>query len=371
MALATQAAVLNAVGQPLQLETLTLREPTAHEVQVALHASGVCHSDYHVAKGHWRRPLPVVLGHEGAGIVEIVGSEVTDVAPGDHVVLSWTPFCGRCGYCTAGRPVLCSLAEMTGGLMADQESRLWRGEQPVRSGAGLGTFAQRTVVPESSAVRIRNDVPFEIAAIVGCAVMTGVGAVVNTAAVRPGATVAVLGCGGVGLSTIIGASMMSAAQIIAVDVVPEKLVLATKLGATDVVDASRSDPIELISTMTGGRGVDYAFEAIGNPRTIETAFELLAPGGTAIVVGQVPEGQKIAIDPLIMSDREKTLAGSNYGSARPTRDIPMIIDQYARGRIDLDVLVAKTIDLVDINDALDQIADGGATRTVIAHAPGD
>jgi len=361
------AAVWNGSGQPLKLERLRLVDPGSHEVLVRLSASGVCHSDYHVIAGEWTRPVPVVLGHEGAGVVEAIGVGVASLEVGDHVVLSWTPYCGACPACLRGRPVLCEVASETGNLMRGGKPRLWRGGTPVHSGAGVGAFAERTVVPESAAIRIRKDVPLDVAAIVGCAVMTGVGAVINTAAVEPGASVLVIGCGGVGLSAILGARLVSAGQIIAVDIVDEKLALARRLGATDTIDTRSVDLVGEVRRLTGGRGVRYAFEAIGRADTIEQAFEAVAPGGVAVVVGQVADGVRISIDPYVMSDREKTLTGSNYGSARPALDFPRLLNWYADGRLDLDPLIARRICLADINDAFEEIKTGRATRTVIVH----
>jgi S-(hydroxymethyl)glutathione dehydrogenase / alcohol dehydrogenase len=361
------AAVWDGVGEPLRLERLRLVDPGHGEVLVRLAASGVCHSDLHIVSGEWLRPVPVVLGHEGAGVVAAVGPGVTTVGVGDHVVLSWTPYCGACPPCLRGRPVLCEVAAATGNLMGADGPRLWRGDIGVRSGAGVGAFAEATVVPASAAIRIRRDVPFEIAAIVGCAVTTGVGAVVNTAAVEPGSDVLVIGCGAVGLSAILGAGLVAAAEIIAVDVIPEKLELARRLGATATIDARTEPVVDRVRAITGGRGVRYAFEAIGRGETIEQAFEATAPGGVTVVVGQVADGVRISIDPYVMSDREKTLTGSNYGSARPPLDFPRLLDWYADGRLTLDPLVARRIPLSDINSAFDDLRAGRSTRTVVIH----
>lgn len=361
----TRAAVLNRVGDPLSIETLGLVEPGAGEVRVRIAASGICHSDLRVVRGEWKRNLPVVLGHEGAGVVDAVGPGVTGLVPGDHVVLSWTPFCGRCVNCVTGRPVLCQVAESTRGTMSDRAWRLSRGDEPVYSGAGVGAFAEYTVVPETGTIKVRPDVPFEIGAIVGCAVMTGVGAVINTAGIRPGASVAIIGCGGVGLSAVLGAKLVSAGKIIAIDVVDDKLALAQELGATHIINARETDVLGEIQRITGGVGVGYALEAIGNARTIEVAYGALAPGGTAVVVGQVSDNQTITIDPMRMSDRELTIRGSNYGSARPTIDIPMLLDLYANGALDLDPLVTTTLQLSDINDGLAELEGGRGVRNVI------
>ena len=354
-------------GRSFEIEQLELVDPGEGEVLVRLCASGVCHSDYHVVTGGWRRPAPVVLGHEGAGVIEAVGAGVSALEAGDHVHVVVDPLLWTLPPVPHGRLVLCELAERTRGMMG-AAPRLWRGDEPVLSGAGVGAFAEYQVVPETGAVAIRRDVPFEIAAIVGCAVTTGIGAVINTADVRPGSSVVIIGCGGVGLSAVLGAALVSAGQVIAIDRVPEKLALALDCGATATIDASKQDVAEEIKALTQGRGVDYAFEAIGNPRTIELAYEALAPGGCAVVVGQVREGAKVSIDPLVLSDREKTLKGSNYGSARPALDFPMIVDLYAEGRLNLDGLVARRLPLAQIEISLSAIPGGAAARSVIVHS---
>jgi len=249
--------------------------------------------------------------------------------------------------------------------MSDRAWRLSRGGEPVFSGAGVGAFAEYTVVPETGAIKVRPDAPFEIGAIVGCAVMTGVGAVINTAGIRPGQSVAIIGGGGVGLSAVLGAKLVSAGKIIAVDVVKDKLTLAQELGATHAINARETDVVDEIRKITGGAGVDYALEAVGNARTIEVAYGSLAPGGTVVVVGQVSDKQMITIDPMRMSDRELTITGSNYGSARPTIDIPMLLDLYASGALDLSPLVTATLGISDINDGLAELARGRGVRSVI------
>lgn len=362
------AAVWDGEGEPLRVERLRLIDPGPGEVMVRLRASGVCHSDLHIVAGDWPRPTPVVLGHEGAGVIEDVGAGVVGLAPGDHVVLSWTPYCGRCRPCLHGRTVLCEEASATGNLMGGAR-RLWRGDEPVRSGAGVGAFAEATVVPASAAIPIRRDVPFEIAAIVGCAVTTGVGAVINTARVQPGDDVLVIGCGAVGLSAILGARLVSAGRIIACDVVPEKLELARSLGATHVVPAS-DDLAAAVREVCDGRGVDFAFEAIGRGDTIGQAFDAIAPGGAVVVVGQAAAGVRISVDAYEVSDREKRIIGSNYGSARPALDFPRLLDWYAEGRLDLAPLVARRVPLGEINDAFDELRRGRSTRTVVVHPEG-
>lgn len=363
------AAVFERVGKPLDVQEVEIDDPKADEVLVRLAASGVCHSDYHVVLGEWESPTPIVLGHEGSGVVEAVGEGVTSVVPGDHVILSWTPYCGRCRYCLAGRQNLCKLAYETvyQGVLLDGTTRLSRRGERVYTYAGVGSFGERTIVPETGAIKIRPDAPLDRAAIVGCAVTTGVGAAINTARVEPGASVLVIGCGGVGLSVVMGAALVSARPIIAVDVVDAKLALARRVGADVTVNARTQDVGDAVRELTGGDGVDFAFEAIGLPRTIEQAYSCLAPGGVAIVVGQTPMNQTVSIDPLIMSDREKVLRGSNYGSARPSVDFPRIIDLYMAGKLDLDALIGDTIPLAGVNDAFDAMAGGESARTVIRY----
>jgi S-(hydroxymethyl)glutathione dehydrogenase/alcohol dehydrogenase len=363
------AAVFERPGTPLALESLHLDEPRAGEVLVRLAASGVCHSDYHVVLGEWSAPTPIVLGHEGAGVVEAVGEGVTTLAAGDHVILSWTPYCGRCRFCLSGRLNLCTLAAETAyaSVLFDGTTRLHRGHESVYSYLAVGSFASHAIVAETGAVRIRDDVPLDRAAIVGCAVTTGVGAAINTARVQPGASVLVIGCGGVGLSVIMGAALVSGLPIIAVDLVESKLELARRVGATEVINASATNVADAVCEITVGAGVDYAFEAIGKPETIELAYDVLAPGGTAVVVGQVPDGVTASYDPFVMSDREKTLTGSNYGSARPPLDFPRIIDLYMASKLDLDVLVSRHIQLHEINDAFEAIRSGEVARSIITY----
>jgi len=357
----TRAAVLEAAGARLTIDQLTFDEPRSGEVLVRLGAAGVCHSDYHVATGEWQRPMPVVLGHEGAGVIDTVGPGVSTLRPGDRVVLSWTPNCGHCRYCVTGRPVLCARPPITA------TRKFWRAEQPVNIGAGVGAFSEYCVVPESGAIKVHDGVPFEIAAIIGCAVMTGIGAVTNTVQVRPGSSVLVIGCGGVGLAALLGCGLAGAGRVIAADISVEKLELARRLGATDVIDPRVGGVPEQVRDILRGDGVDYAIEAIGLSETIEAAFESLAPGGTAVVVGQVPDGVRINLDPMTMSDREKTIRGSNYGSARPLVDFPHLVELYMQGRLQLDPLISRRIKLEQIDEAFEDIRRGEGTRSVVIY----
>ncbi|GCD48239.1 alcohol dehydrogenase catalytic domain-containing protein [Streptomyces paromomycinus] len=311
MTIEFDAAVFRTPNEPLTVDRVTLPSaPPPGEMLVRLKASGVCHSDLHVLVGDWEAPSPMVLGHEGSGIVENVGEGVTTLKKGDHVVLSWTPSCGRCRYCVGGRPVLCDMVSQhpANHLSFDGRPRITSaGGGDVYSFAGLGTFGQCTLVPEPGAIAIRNDAPFEQSPLVGCAVTTGVGAAVNTARVCPSDTVLVLGCGGVGLNAIQGARLAVVRKIIAADISDDKLQQASVFGATDLIDNGREKVADRVYQLTDGRGVEIAIEAIGLPHTIEPAYEVLARGGTAVVAGQVADHMKISIDPFVMSDQELSL----------------------------------------------------------------
>ncbi|TGD90769.1 Zn-dependent alcohol dehydrogenase [Mycolicibacterium sp. CH28] len=363
-----RAAVFERPGSPLTIENLEIAEPRDNEVLVRMAASGVCHSDYHVVIGEWGSPAPIVLGHEGSGYVEAIGPNVRDVEIGDHVALAWTPSCRRCEHCVSGRPVLCTVAVETAynSVLPDGTTRLSRTSgEAVYSYLSVGSLAEYAVVPEAGAIRLPKDTDPALSALIGCAVSTGVGAAINTAKIRPGATVVVIGCGGVGLSAVMGAKISAASRIIAVDVIPEKLELAGRAGATDVINASQTDPVEAVFELTAGRGADYAIEAIGRARTIEQAYRTLTSGGVAVVAGQVPTGVTIEVDPMAMSGRELTLTGSNYGSVRPSVDFRRILGFHDSGLIDLNLLVDKRAPLDSINDAFDTLAAGTSARTVI------
>jgi S-(hydroxymethyl)glutathione dehydrogenase / alcohol dehydrogenase len=364
------AAVFSGPGEPLCVQTLELPStPPAGEVLVKLAASGVCHSDYHVLVGEWAAPVPMVLGHEGAGVVHAVGPGVTQVSEGDHVILSWAPSCRVCEFCVSGRPVLCELMNQTAAqhLSFDGGTRFTRDGEPVHGIASLGTFAEYLMAPESGVIRIRQDAPLAPASLIGCAVTTGIGAAINTARVRVGSSVLVVGCGGVGINVIQGARLAGAGQIIAAVVSEDKLALARKFGATHTINGREHDMVDAAKELTGGRGVDYAFEAIGLARTIEQCYEAIVRGGTAVVVGQVADGVRVSIDPFVMSDQEKTLTGSNYGSARPALDFPRILDLYMDGRVELDALVTGRISLDGINEAFAAMGRGEGIRSVIEY----
>lgn len=365
-----QAAVFTGPNQPLEMRELQISDqPGPNEVLVKIAASGVCHSDLHALSGEWETPAPLVLGHEGAGVVIAAGSEVTGLEIGDHVVLSWTPSCQKCEFCVTGNPVLCQLANETAyqHVFSDGKTRLKDGEEDVKSFLGVGSFADHAMVPASAAIKIRKDAPFAQAALVGCAVTTGIGAVVNTAKVEPYSTVLVIGGGGVGLNIVQGARLVGAKQIILADVSDDKLELGRKFGATHTINSREVDLLTAVKELTDGRGVDYAFEAIGLPFTIEASYEAVRRGGTAVVVGQVADGVKISIDPFVMSDQEKKLIGSNYGSSRQSIDFPNIIDQYMEGLVDLDSMVTDRIALSEVNEAFAEMRKGRGIRSVIEY----
>ncbi len=363
-----KAAVCEGVDQPLEVIDVDVDPPKAGEVRVRMGASGVCHSDLSVVNGTLLSPLPSVLGHEGAGIVEEVGEGVSSVKAGDHVVLSFVPQCGHCYFCTHDAPEMCEpgfMAMATGGQL-DMTPRFARGGAPLHQMSGLGTFSEELVCPEISTIRIDDEVPLTRAALIGCGVLTGFGAAANTADVRPGDTVAVIGCGGVGLNVIQGAKFKGAERIIAIDQFDSKLKLAEEFGATDVVNAKDTDAVAAVQELTGGRGVDVSFEVIGLKATVQQALAMARRGGQAIIVG-VPKMEQIMEIPIAMEllVNEKQVRGSWYGSSSVQRDVPMLIDLYKQGTLKLDELVSRTIGLADINDAFKAMEAGEVARSVV------
>ena len=364
MATGIRAAVLHEFGQPLVVEELLLDPPKTGELLVRMAASGVCHSDLHVAQGVHPTALPVVLGHEGAGIVEEVGANVAGLAAGDHVLLTWLPYCGHCRQCARGWPNRCENTGWYDATMEDGTCRFHANGTRVHH-YNTSSFAERSVVPARTAVKVDPDLPLTELALMGCAVMTGVGAVLNTARVRPGDTVAVVGCGGVGLNVIQGARIAGASPIIAIDVVAAKLDLARELGATAVVDASQADPAEAVAELVPG-GVDFAFEALGRPETIGVAIGLTGRGGQAILIGMAPPEARVGIDALTTTLEERCVRGSWYGSCVPLRDIPLLIELYREGRLRLDPLITPC-GLDDVNDAFARMEAGETARSVIVY----
>jgi S-(hydroxymethyl)glutathione dehydrogenase/alcohol dehydrogenase len=328
-------------------------------------ASGVCRSDYHSVRGIHPHVPPIVLGHEGSAVIEEVGEGVEGLEPGDHVVCSWLPSCGTCDRCAADRPVLCRRVDVfDAGFLADGTTRFHLGDERIHVNVP-SSFAELSVVPASTAIKVDASLPLEQVALLGCAVMTGVGAVRNTAGVRAGGSVVVIGCGAVGLSAIQGARIAAAAPIVAVDVVEHKLELASALGAHETI-RSGDDVAERVLAATGG-GADYAFECLGRPPTIELATRVLAPGGTAVLVGMAAPDADVHLPALELTTKEKTVTGSWYGSVVPHRDFPVLADLLADGQLTLEPLIARTIPLDEINDALARFESGEETRSVIVY----
>ncbi len=356
-----KAAVLREVNKPLEIEDIQHGDPAPREVLVRTVAAGVCHSDVHFQNGSYPYPMPAVLGHESAGVVEAVGSDVTYVKPGDHVITCLSAFCGHCEYCLTGHMSLCQEPELQRG--ADQPSRLAKGDEAIAQFLNLSSFAEYMLVHEHALAKVREDMPLDRAALIGCGVTTGVGAVIHTAKVEPGSTVAVIGCGGVGLSAINGAALAGAARIIAVDMVPSKLELARKFGATDVVNAKETDAVGTVQEMTGG-GVHYSFEAIGLKATAEQCFKMLQRGGTATIIGMIPVGTMVELHgPEFLMERK--MQGSNMGSNRFRVDMPRFVDFYLQGKLHLDDLISRRIKLEDVNDGMAALETGEVARSVI------
>jgi S-(hydroxymethyl)glutathione dehydrogenase/alcohol dehydrogenase len=356
-----KAAVLREVGKPLQIEDVQLDKPGPHEVLVRTAAAGVCHSDLHFIEGSYPHPLPTVLGHESAGVVEAVGSEVRTVKPGDHVITCLSAYCGHCNQCLSGHLNRCVSDETK--RAADGPARIRQGDRAMPQYLNLSSFAEQLLVHEHAVVAIRKDMPLDRAAVIGCAVMTGFGAAVNTAGVKPGETVAVVGCGGVGLSAINGAAIAGAGRIIAIDMSPAKDNLAREFGATDFICAADTDPVKTVLELTRG-GVDHALECIGLRKTAEQCFEMLARGGTATVVGMIPLGESVQVSgySLLM---ERKLQGSNMGSNRFPIDMPRLVDFYMQGKLKLDELISRRIRLDQVNDAFTEMKTGAIARSVI------
>jgi S-(hydroxymethyl)glutathione dehydrogenase/alcohol dehydrogenase len=358
------ASVLRAPKE-LAVEQLNLDDPGPTEVLVDVRSTGVCRSDYERYDGRGDVPYPIVLGHEGAGVVEAVGSSVTTVSPGDHVVLSVTPSCGMCKECERGRPYLCSSGIETAfsGTMMDGTCRLHDGESPIHHFFAQSSFATKAVVPERSAVAVRSDVPFDVMSLMGCGATTGIGAVLNTADVGPGNSVAIFGCGGVGSSAILAADAIGANPIIAVDIDEEKLSRAADLGASHVVNATKTEPPEEIRKHADG-GVEYAFEFAGNVSVMEQAVESTQPGGEAVISGSVPAGEDVALEArLLMQGR--TIRGNVAGSLRPRVDIPRFIKLYANGRLNIDELLSESFRLHELEDAFRALENGDVIRSVV------
>jgi S-(hydroxymethyl)glutathione dehydrogenase/alcohol dehydrogenase len=361
-----KAAVLEKVGTPLVIDELEMDPLQPEDVLVRIKASGLCHTDLEVIQGHLAYPTPIVLGHEGAGIVEAVGSRVTRIKPGDHVILSWNPHCGHCFYCERDLPILCEpfTRHQPQGLLLDGTSRMKRKGAKVHHYSVTSTHAELTVVPESGAIPIPKEMPFDRACIIGCGVMTGVGAVTRKARVEPGSNVAVIGCGAVGLNAVQGAKLAGAQRIIAIDLGGEKLARAMRFGATHAIDAADANVPQQVKSLTAGRGADHVFEAAGSARVFRLAVEVCRPGGNVVWLGKVNVDEEVSFRwGSLMGERR--IVRSSYGGARPMRDFPWLVAEYLEGRLKLDELITRRIGLAEINDGFAMLARGEGIRTVV------
>ncbi len=354
-------------SRPLVIEELEIEAPQAGEVLVELVGAGLCHSDLSTVNGTIPRRMPMILGHEASGIVREVGAGVKDFQPDDHVVFSFVPTCGHCLSCATGRPALCengSKANLAGTLLSGGVRFRRADSQPVYHYLGVSAFAQYTVVAQESLVKIEKNVPLDKAALFGCALITGVGAVINTAKVMPGESVVIFGLGGVGLSALMGARLVGASPIIAVDILPAKFELAKRLGADYTIAASEGDPVAAIRDLTGG-GTNYAFEAVGNANVLSQAYRATRTGGKTISIGITNPKQEVSIQAISLVAQEKTLQGSFMGSAVPRRDIPRLIQLYMNGRLPADELLSPSVTLEEINTGFDRLAEGSAIRQLV------
>jgi S-(hydroxymethyl)glutathione dehydrogenase/alcohol dehydrogenase len=360
-----KAAVLNTIPGRLDIEDVDVDSPGPREVLIETSAAGLCHSDLHFMEGTYSHECPAVLGHESAGVVTEVGSEVRYVAPGDHVITCLSAFCGHCQYCIGGRLSLCENKATELMRRPDEPPRLSRsGGEPVHTFLHLSSFAEQMLVHEQAVVKIPSEMPLDKAALIGCGVTTGLGAVFRTAGVEPGSTVAVIGCGGIGLSAVQGARIAGANRIIAVDRVPLKLDLALAMGATSVINAADDDPVAAVMDLTGGKGVHYSFEAVGRKDTAEQSFAMLRRGGQATVIGLIPPGVRIEVEGGELF-YEKILTGSNMGSNRFRTDMPRFVEMYLDGRLRLDEMVSRSIPLENINQGFQDMKSGSVARSVI------
>ena len=360
-----KAAVLYEYGQPLVVEDVDLDEPKAGEVLVKIGAAGVCRSDRHFMHGDANIALPAVLGHEGAGTVESVGAGVTLTKPGDQVILSFVPACGRCKSCLEGHSNVCDLHMATGPFMLDGTTRLHKSGQDIHHMGKVACFAEYAVVPETGCIPTSAQLPMDKAAMIGCCVPTGVGATMFSANVQPGSTVAVVGCGGVGLNVIMGAKLLNAGKIIAVDIRESQLEFAMKFGATHSVNAADRDPVAQVRELTGGRGADYTFEVFGSAETVKAAYDMCGKNGTVTIVGIAPIGAEAPINAVDIVRNEKTMRGTYYGSARSRTDMPTMVDLYLSGKLNLDDLVVRHYSLDQINEAYGDMDQGEIGRGAI------
>ncbi|KAF1050187.1 Zn-dependent alcohol dehydrogenase [Xylophilus sp.] len=359
------AAVLRHIGEPLAIERVSAGDLQPGDVLVRIQASGLCHTDLEVMQGSLRYPLPIVLGHEGAGVVERIGSAVRHVAVGDHVVCSWKPHCGDCYYCDRAQPILCEpfKTHQPQGHLLDGTSRLSLNGRELFHFSVVSSHAQYCIVPESGAIRVPREMPFDRACLIGCGVMTGVGAVSRLARVEAGSSVAVIGCGAVGLNAIQAAALEEAAVVLAVDIDPKKLEMARVFGATHCVLAGE-DPAGMAQSLTAGRGADYVFECAGGEPAMQLMYDLARPGGYTVMLGKVDVNKRVSLRFGSMMG-EKTSIRSSYGGARPRRDFPWLCDLYLRGKLKLDELITLRLPLARINDGFEAMARGDVVRAVL------
>jgi S-(hydroxymethyl)glutathione dehydrogenase/alcohol dehydrogenase len=367
MTLDYRAAVLHAPKTPIVTGTVTARELRAHDVLVQIKAAGLCHTDLEVIDGQLRYPMPIVLGHEAAGIVEAIGPEAQGIAIGDHVILSWNPHCGHCFYCDRDLPILCETYLREGpkavGFDGAPTACLKNGGE-LKQLMFLGAFAEYCIVHDHQAISVPKELPFDRACLIGCGVMTGVGAALNIAKIGYGDTVMVIGCGAVGLSAVQGARLAGAGQIVAVDLDPAKLTLAEKLGATSCINAHRADPVALIRQRTGGHGADVVLEAAGSPKGFALSMEAVRPGGEVVWLGKTDVESEVAFRwGSLMA--EKRIRRSSYGGARPARDFPMLARAYLDGKLLLDELITRRIGLDEINAGFAVLKAGEAIRSIV------
>ena len=360
------AAVLHEVGQPLVIEQVELGDLQPFDVLVRVHASGLCHTDLEVMQGSLGYPLPIVLGHEGAGVVERVGSAVVQVKPGDHVVCSWNPHCGHCFYCERDQPILCEpfSRHQPAGHQMDGTSRYRLRGAKLHHFSVMSSHAQYCVVPESGAIKVPEEIPFDRACLIGCGVMTGVGAVSRMARVEAGAHVVVIGCGAVGLNAVQGAVMEQAASVIAIDRDPRKLLMADGFGATHLIGPDCPDAVAAVKELTDGRGADYVFECAGGESALQTMYDVLRVGGQAVILGKVNVDQKVSLRFGSMMG-EKRVIRSSYGGARPRRDFPWLARCYLEGKLKLDELISMRLPLERINEGFEAMKRGEIVRAVV------
>ena len=357
-----RAAVLREIPGELQIEDVQISKPGPREVLIRTRAAGLCHSDLHFMEGKYPYKVPAVLGHESAGVVEQVGEQVSYVSPGDHVITCLSVYCGACEDCLTGHLSLCARKDDTA-RAENEEPRLSQPDSEINQFLHLSSFAEQMLVHEHALVKIRDDMPLDRAALIGCGVTTGLGAVFRTAAVEPGSTVAVIGCGGIGLSAVQGAAIAGAGRIIAIDIIDHKLDLARQLGATHTINAKNEDPVEAAKELSGG-GVHYSFEAIGNKEAAEQCFYMLRQGGTATIIGMIPVDQKVELAGYAFL-QERKIQGSLMGSNRFRVDMPRYVDFYLDGRLKLDEMVSSRIGLDQINDGFEAMKKGEVARSVV------